>query len=98
VVVSTEPYVDFGSGHGRLIVTETDRPDRVIIERADRVIYVLDTWLDEAAAARIGWAEVAWMNPWHKILRIRGTSRTVAYDRVGSCGPRVTATLMEQPD
>jgi hypothetical protein len=97
-VISVEPAVDFGSGHGELAVSDSGHPDRVAIERADRVIYVLDEWVERAAIGGVPWAEVAYLNPWHKILRIRGTDRIVIYDEMGSCGPRVPATLFEQPD
>lgn len=81
-----------------LVVSDADRPDRVIIKQADRVVYVLDEWLDRAAYGAFGWAEVAWLNPWHLVLRIRGTDQLVAYDQRGTCGPQVMATLLEQPD
>jgi hypothetical protein len=47
MIVPAGPYADFGSGHRMLIVTETDRPGRVV--------YVLDTWLERAAYAEFGW-------------------------------------------
>jgi hypothetical protein len=97
-VISVEPAADFGNGHGVLVVSDAGCPDRVVIEQADRVIYVRDEWLDRAAYGEFGWAEVAWLNPWHLMLRIRGISRLVVYDQRGTCGPRVMAHLLEQPD
>lgn len=96
--VSVEPAADFGSGHGVLIVSGSPEPGRVIIERADRVIYVPEEWLASAAADSVPWAEVTWINPWHPVLKILGTDRIVIYDKIGSCGPRVVAALFEQPD
>jgi hypothetical protein len=98
LIVSVEPAVDFGNEHGHLIVTETDCPDQVVIEQADRVIYVLDAWIGLAAAGQVPWASITWTNPWHVLLKIRGTNGLIVYDQIGTCGPRVQATLFRQPD
>jgi hypothetical protein len=96
--VSVEPAADFGNEHGLLAVSDSGRPDRVVIEQADRFVYVPDEWVQRAAAGAIPWAEVGYVNPWRQILRIRGTDRTVIYEETGSCGPRVPATIFVQPD
>jgi hypothetical protein len=97
-VISVEPAADFGCGHGVLAVSDSSEPDSVVIEQADRVIYILDEWMSRAACGGVPWAEVAYLNPWRKILKIRGTDRKVIYEETGGCGPRVKATLLEQPD
>ena len=97
-VISVEPAADFGSDHGALVVSDGGQPGQVVIERADRVVYILEEWVDRAAGGEIPWAEIAWPNPWHRILKIRGADRRVISDQVGSCGPRVCAFLFEQPD
>lgn len=81
-----------------LAVSGSGQPDRVVIEQADRVIYVPDEWMEQAAAGGIPWAEIAWFNPWRQILKVRGTDRTVIYEEIGGCGPAVKATLLQQPD
>jgi hypothetical protein len=97
-LISVEPAADFGNEHGILAVSDTERPDRVAVEQADRVIYILDEWMERAADGGIPWAEVAYLNPWRRILKVRGTDRTVIYEEIGGCGPRVRATLLQQPD
>jgi hypothetical protein len=97
-LISVEPAADFGSGHGSLAVSDTGHPDRVVIEQADRVIYVLDEWMEHVAAGGIPWAEIAYVNPWRRILKVRGIGRTVIYEEIGGCGPQVRATLLQQPD
>jgi hypothetical protein len=96
--VSVEPAADFGNGHGLLAVSDSGRADQVIIEQADRTVYVLDEWVRRAAAGEIPWAAIGYVNPWRKVLKVRGADRTVIYEEHGGCGPRVKATLFEQPD
>lgn len=97
-VVSVEPAADFGSGHGMLVVSDSGRADQVVIEQADPVIYVLDEWMERAAAGEFPWAEIAWFNPWRQILKITGTDRRVIYEEIGGCGPTARAALLQQPD
>jgi hypothetical protein len=96
--LSVEPAADFGTPHGVLDVELSDDPDRVIIREAARSVYLPVAWVDDAADGWFGWAAVTWPNPWHRILRIHGTDRTVIYDEVGTVGPRVPAFLFTQPD
>jgi hypothetical protein len=98
VIVSTEPAADFGTPHGLLEVEPAGDPNRVIIRQAARTVYLPVAWVEAAALGEVGWAEVTWPNPWHRILRIRGTDRTVIYDEAGTVGPRVPAFLFTQPD
>lgn len=98
VPVSVEPAANFGSGHGLLAVSESGRPDQVVIEQADRLVYVLDEWVESAKRGEIPWAEIGYVNPWRCVLKIRGTDRTVIYEENGGCGPNVMATIFRQPD
>lgn len=97
-VISVEPAARFGNEHGALVVSDSGQPDQVVIEQADRVVYILDEWMEQANAGAFPWAEIAWVNPWKQVLKIRGTDRRVIYEEVGGCGPRVMATLLQQPD
>jgi hypothetical protein len=97
-VISVEPAADFGMNQGILIVSDSWQPDRVVIEQADRVIYILDEWMESAADGEIPWARITHLNPWRRVLKIRGTDRMVIYEEIGGCGPRVIATLLQQPD
>lgn len=100
LVISVEPAVDFGSGHGALVVSEGAEPGTVVIEHADRVVYILEEWIGRAAAGEFPWAEVMVLYPWSKadVFKVRGADRTVVYRNAGGCGPRVKAGLWEQPD
>jgi hypothetical protein len=98
-VVSVEPAVDFGNGHGTLAVRPV-APGRVVVEQADRVVYVPVQWVDKAAAGGVPWAELDKRHPWTMgaALKIHGTDGNVVYVITGGCGPRVDAYLCEQPD
>lgn len=99
-VISVEPAVDFGNGHGALVVEDGGEPGKVVIRQADRVVYILEEWMERAAAGEFPWAEVVVLYPWSKadVFKVRGTDRTVIYQNIGGCGPRVLAGLWEQPD
>jgi hypothetical protein len=98
--LSVEPAADFGSGHGQLVVSESGEPEKVIIHQADRVVYILEEWMERAAAGEFPWAEVVVLYPWSAadVFKVRGADRTVVYQNVGGCGPRVMAGLWRQPD
>lgn len=96
--LSVEPAADFGKGHGLLAVSDSGRPDQVVIEQADRFVYVPDEWVKRAARGEFPWAVIGHVNPWRQVLKIRGTDRTVIYEENGGCGPRVKATIFQQPD
>lgn len=96
--LSVEPAVDFGNDHGLLAVSDAGEPCQVTIERADRLVYVPDEWVKRAKAGEFPWAEIGYVNPWRCVLKIRTPGRTVIYEESGGCGPRVQATIFEQPD
>jgi hypothetical protein len=66
--ISVEPAADFGNEHGALVVSDSGYPGQVVIEQADRVVYILNEWMKRAAAGEFPWAEIAYFNPWRMIL------------------------------